>query len=246
VSDPLPSGTVVVLRDDPDLQVLLLERSARDGQPGLWVFPGGKVDAGDRRSGAAPADDARRAAVREAAEEAGLVLDPFSLVEISRWITPELAPKRFDTWFFATRAPANGAVRVDGAEIAGHRWITPPAALRAHHERALRLAPPTFVTVTWLAEFEKAVEALRVLPARRPEPFRPRIHRIDAGACMLYPGDAGYDSGDLEAAGARHRLWAAVDPWRYERTQAAEGRRARVSRSEPQASEDHELGERSS
>jgi len=198
--------------------VLLLQRSARDGQPGIWVFPGGKVDAADRRAGAAPADDARRAAVRETAEESGLVLDPHGLAEISRWITPEIAPKRFDTWFFAALAPADAAVRVDGAEIAAHRWLAPGAALRAHHEHALRLAPPTFVTVTWLAEFEKAAEALRVLPARRPEPFRPRIHRVDAGACMLYPGDAGYESGDLDAAGARHRLYAFTDPWRYERT----------------------------
>src|SRR5438477_8064288 len=71
VNPPLPSATVVVLRDAPGLELLLLQRSARDGQPGIWVFPGGKVDPGDQHSGAAPADDARRAAVRETAEEAG-------------------------------------------------------------------------------------------------------------------------------------------------------------------------------
>ena len=218
MNTPLPSGTVVVLRDAPSLEILLLQRSARDGQPGLWVFPGGKVDTGDRRAGAAPAEDARRAAVREAAEEAGLALDPGGLVEISRWITPEIAPKRFDTWFFAAIAPADAAVRVDGAEIAGHRWIAPADALRAHHEHALRLAPPTFVTVTWLAEFKEAAEALRELATRRPAPFHPRIHRIEAGACMLYPGDAAYENGELDAAGARHRLWAFADPWHYERT----------------------------
>jgi 8-oxo-dGTP pyrophosphatase MutT (NUDIX family) len=218
VNTPLPSATVVVLRDAPGLELLLLQRNARDGQSGLWVFPGGKVDAADRHSGAAPADDARRAAVREAAEEAGLALDPRGLVEISRWITPEIAPKRFDTWFFAVSAPADAAVRVDGVEISGHRWIGAADALRAHHEHVLRLAPPTFVTVTWLAEFEEASQALRELGARMPAPFHPRIHRTDAGACMLYPGDAGYENGELEAEGARHRLWAFADPWRYERS----------------------------
>ena len=215
---PRPSGTVVVLRDAPELELLLLQRSARDGQPGLWVFPGGKVDATDQHGGAPPADDARRAAVRETAEEAGLALDAGTLVEISRWVTPEIAPKRFDTWFFAAIVPADAAVRVDGAEISRHRWLAPGDALRAHHEHALRLAPPTFVTVTWLAEFETAGDALRELPARRPAPFHPHIHRIEAGALMLYPGDAGYESGELEAVGARHRLWALADPWRYERT----------------------------
>ena len=124
-SPPHPSGTVVVLRDAPGLELLLLQRSARDGQPGLWVFPGGKVDAGDQRSGADPADDARRAAVRETAEEAGLALEAETLAEISRWVTPEIAPRRFDTWFFAAIAPADAAVRVDGAEIA-----RPPLARR--------------------------------------------------------------------------------------------------------------------
>jgi 8-oxo-dGTP pyrophosphatase MutT (NUDIX family) len=220
VNPPLPSGTVVVLRDAPHLEVLLLQRTARDGQPGIWVFPGGKVDVRDRRAGSAPADDARSAAVREAAEEAGLALDPHGLAPISRWITPELAPKRFDTWFFAALAPADAAVRVDGAEIADHRWLGPAEALRAHHEHALRLAPPTFVTVTWLAEFERTADAMRELPARMPAPFHPHIHRTEAGACMVYPGDAGYESGELETAGARHRLWALADPWRYERTPA--------------------------
>ena len=215
---PHPSGTVVVLRDAPGLELLLLQRNARDGQTGLWVFPGGKVDAVDQRGGADPADDARRAAVRETHEEAGLVLGAETLVEISRWVTPEIAPKRFDTWFFAASAPADAAVRVDGVEIVAHRWLAPADALLAHHEHSLRLAPPTFVTITWLAEFATGAAALRELPARRPAPFHPHIHRVDAGALMLYPGDAGYESGELEAAGARHRLWALADPWRYERT----------------------------
>jgi 8-oxo-dGTP pyrophosphatase MutT (NUDIX family) len=228
VNTPHPSGTVVVLRDLPELEVLLLQRAQRDGEPpGVWVFPGGKVDARDQLSGADPADDACRAAVRENAEDAGLALDADALTVISRWITPEISPRRFDTWFFAATAPDAAHVRVDGFEIIGHRWLAPDDALRAHHEREIRLAPPTFVTVTWLVEFATAADALRVLPTRMPDPFRPRIHRIDAGALMLYPGDAGYESGVLDAAGARHRLWAAADPWRYER------KAAEPARSEP-------------
>jgi 8-oxo-dGTP pyrophosphatase MutT (NUDIX family) len=237
VSTPHASGTVVVLRDASALEVLLLQRCARNGEPGAWVFPGGKVDAPDCRSGADPADDARRAAVRETAEEAGIALDADALTAISRWITPEISPKRFDTWFFAALAPAGAQVRVDGAEMIDHRWLAPAAALRAHHEHAIRLAPPTFVTVTWLAEFASAAQALDVLPGRMTDPFRPRIHRVPTGALMLYPGDAGYESGEIEAAGARHRLWAVADPWRYERTQAPRS----GARSEPQASEAHKV-----
>lgn len=206
-----------MLRDAPDLELLLLQRVPREGKPGPWVFPGGKVETPDRRAGADPAEDARRAAVREAREEAGLLLVADALAPISRWITPSVSPKRFDAWFFVTAAAPDASVTVDGVEIGGHRWLAPADALHAHHAGELRLAPPTFVTVSWLAEFRAAAEAVRALPGRRPPPFHPRIHRVEEGACMLYPGDAGYERGELEAPGARHRLWALAAGWRYER-----------------------------
>jgi len=216
MSDPLPSGTVVVLREAPRLELLLLRRRPRDGKRGPWVFPGGKVEADDARGARDDAEAARRAAVRECAEEAGLRLAPQGLVEISRWITPPVSPRRFDTFFFATRVEPDAPVRVDGEEMDEHRWITPADSLRAHHESEVKLAPPTFVTVTWLAEFARVEDALSALPARRPAPFHPRIHRTGAGACILYPGDAGYEAGEIECSGPRHRLWM-QDAWRYER-----------------------------
>lgn len=217
MSEPLPSGTVVVLRDEPRFEFLLLQRRSRPPRPGAWVFPGGKVEAGDRRPGDSDAVDARRAAVREAAEESGLALETDALCEIARWITPKIGEKRFDTWFFATAIPGDAEIRVDGEEIAHHRWLTPDDALAEHHARSLRLAPPTFITVSWLAEFGNAADALRELPERLPPPIHPHIHRVGDGACMLYPGDAGYENGELDAPGARHRLWAQGEPWRYER-----------------------------
>ena len=52
---PKSSGTVVVIRDaDAGLELLLLERFPKQGKPGPWVFPGGKVDA------SAPEGDPRR------------------------------------------------------------------------------------------------------------------------------------------------------------------------------------------
>jgi 8-oxo-dGTP pyrophosphatase MutT (NUDIX family) len=216
-AEPKPSGTVVVLRDAGDsLELLLLQRATREGKPGPWVFPGGKVDAQDRRAGDPPVKDAQRAAVREAAEEAAIALDPDRLVAISRWITPEISPQRFDTWFFLAQVGADARVQIDGHEMCDHRWLAPAAALAAHHESEIRLAPPTFVTVTWLDGFRRGAHALRELGAREPIAFRPHIARIDTGACMLYPGDAGYEATDVGAAGARHRLWALDAGWRYE------------------------------
>jgi 8-oxo-dGTP pyrophosphatase MutT (NUDIX family) len=218
--EPKPSATVVVVRDARvGLELLLLQRSPRrDGRPGPWVFPGGKIEPQDTAHPGDEVDIARRAAVRETAEEAGLALPASELVTISRWITPEIAPRRFDTWFFLGAARPDEAVRVDGSEICDHRWLSARDALDAHFADAMTLAPPTFVTVTWLERYARTDEAIAHLGAGPIVTFRPKILRMDSGACILYPGDAGYDSGDMHQPGPRHRLWSLPpEGYRYER-----------------------------
>jgi 8-oxo-dGTP pyrophosphatase MutT (NUDIX family) len=215
-SEPRLSSTIVVTRDgDAGLEVLLLERSG-DRKP--WVFPGGKLDGADWAGGGGEGVALRRAAVREAREEAGLALDPDALLLISRWITPKISPKRFDTFFYLANVPASARVRVDGGEIASHRWLAPRAALAAHHASEIRLAPPTFVSVTWLASHADTGSAARALATDDPITFRPRIHPIEEGACMLYPGDSGYEAGDLSLPGPRHRLLTRPQGWEYVRS----------------------------
>jgi 8-oxo-dGTP pyrophosphatase MutT (NUDIX family) len=217
--EPKPSATVVVIRDaHVGLELLLLQRSPRrDGRPGPWVFPGGKIEPQDTADPGDEIEVARRAAVRETSEEAGLALPASELVTISRWITPEIAPKRFDTWFFLGATSRDETVRVDGAEICDHRWLSARDALDAHFTDEIRLAPPTFVTVTWLERYERTDHALEELGAGPVLVFRPKIIRGEEGACMLYPGDAGYDEGDAELPGPRHRLWSRPEGYRYER-----------------------------
>ena len=100
MSETHAAATVVLLRDGTDgLETLLLRRNAKIGFGGMWVFPGGRVDAADR-VGLASDDDltaARRAAVREAYEEAGLLVDAATLYPIAHWTPPLAAPKRFLT-----------------------------------------------------------------------------------------------------------------------------------------------------
>ena len=217
--EPRLSSTIVVTRDGTaGLEVLLLERT---GGPRPWVFPGGKLDPGDRNGAVDEQDALRRAAVREAREEAALDLDPQGLTLISRWITPKVAlegaPKRFDTWFYLAHVPSDAEVRVDGGEIARHRWYAPRDALDAQRARELRLAPPTFVSIHWLEGHADGASAARALAAAELVTFRPQIHRMDDGACILYPGDAGYADEDVRRPGPRHRLWMRPEGWEYER-----------------------------
>jgi 8-oxo-dGTP pyrophosphatase MutT (NUDIX family) len=204
---PRPSGTAVLIRDGvAGLEVLLLHRADKSAH-GDWVFPGGKVEPGDV-VGSDPSSpgSALRAAVRETQEEAGVDLAGSTLPPISRWITPEIRPKRFDTWFFLGAVHAEQAVVVCNSEMTEHRWLTPGAALDLHHAKEFALAPPQFVTLSWLADFARAESALRELPARPLITFRPRPVRVQGGMTMLYAGDAGYEGRDPSAPGARHRL----------------------------------------
>jgi len=216
-----PAATVVLLRDGSrDCEVLLVRRNAKLAfHGGAWVFPGGRIDPEDYL--ASQPDDvvaaARQAAAREAREEAGVTIDRAGLVLLSRWITPEMLPKRFDTWFFAASVEAETRVEVDGGEIHEHRWMRVSEALAAQRGGEIELPPPTFVTLVGLATHRSVDEAVAALSARGAETFVPRLHAVPGGACSLYAGDAGYDAGDPDLPGARHRLWMIDSGWHYER-----------------------------
>jgi 8-oxo-dGTP pyrophosphatase MutT (NUDIX family) len=205
--DPLPAATVVVTREaEGALEVLLLRRSEVGAFAGMWVFPGGRVD--DSDAGDDELARARTAAVREALEEVGLVIDAAALRAWSHWTPPSIAPKRYATWFFL--APwAGDEPRHDDHEIVETRWVRPLDALAAE----LPMAPPTIVTLHELHE------AGGRLHRDDPPRYVTRPGRTAEGhMVLLWHGDAAYDSGDLDAPGGRNRLWMPADePPRYER-----------------------------
>jgi len=214
------AATVVLLRDGPDgLETLLLRRNSKIAFGGMWVFPGGRVDPGDRAG--LPDDDelhaARRAAVREAAEEAGLVVGEAHLVPLSHWTPPAMAPKRFLTWFFVAPAPPDSVV-IDQGEIHEHSSLRPADALDRRNKLEIELAPPTWVTLEWLAAHGDVAAALAGASARQPEFFETRIALVDDGPIALWFGDAGFEASSADAPGPRHRLWMAKSGWRYERS----------------------------
>jgi 8-oxo-dGTP pyrophosphatase MutT (NUDIX family) len=218
MSEAAPAATVVLVRDARDaLEVLLLRRSSKLAfHGGAWVFPGGRIDPEDAGEGG-DAGAARRAAAREAREEAGLEIDPGALAQISHWTTPEGLPKRFATWFFLGTADAT-PVRVDGGEIHAHRWMTPAEALAARATGEIELPPPTFVTLTTLASLRSAADALGRARAAQPIVYLPRFIPVDDGAISLYPEDAGWEARDPRREGARHRLLMLKRGWEYLRS----------------------------
>jgi 8-oxo-dGTP pyrophosphatase MutT (NUDIX family) len=209
---------VILLRDTGStVETLMLRRnSSLAFAGGMWVFPGGRVDPGDIDPDRS--DDeigaARRAAVREAKEEAGLVVDEDLLVPFSHWTPPAAAIKRYATWFFLAPAP-EGLVEIDDGEIKAHEWTTPREVLRRRDAGDVELAPPTWVTLARLSAFDTVAAALEAARAAVPEFFLTRIALVEGGAAALWQGDAGYDDGDALRPGPRHRLEMVGERWRY-------------------------------
>jgi 8-oxo-dGTP pyrophosphatase MutT (NUDIX family) len=192
VATPRQAATVIVLRGGgEDLEVLLVKRTEQARfMAGVWVFPGGAVEA-DEGSG----DHAHRlAAVRELEEEAAIAhVDPEALVKFSRWITPKRVRTRFDTHFFLAALPDGEEPAVDGAECVDLGWFTPAAALQAHRDEQIRLVFPTMKHLEDLSAFATADELLAYAAGREVLPVTPRV--IDEGeqARLVLPGEPGYD-----------------------------------------------------
>jgi 8-oxo-dGTP pyrophosphatase MutT (NUDIX family) len=189
-STPRQSASVILLRDDDGLELLLVLRNpAQRFMGGYWVFPGGAVDADEGEGDAAH----RAAAVRELAEEAGVGgIGAGELVKYSRWITPEQIATRFDTHFFLARAPAGAQAVPDGVECVDLRWSSPRAALDAHAAGELPLVFPTLRHLQELAAFATVQELLAHARAKDIQPVQPRVVVRDGTAEVLLPGEPGY------------------------------------------------------
>jgi 8-oxo-dGTP pyrophosphatase MutT (NUDIX family) len=100
--------------------------------------------------GMAPAPAGRGRALYEAMKEAGLRLDGSALTLVSRWVTPEFAPKRFDTLFFMARVGDTPEIRLDTSELVDHMWVRPSIALSRHSGGELEMFLPTIAHLKWL------------------------------------------------------------------------------------------------
>jgi 8-oxo-dGTP pyrophosphatase MutT (NUDIX family) len=133
-----------------------------------------------------------------AAENLRLAAD--RLVYFSHWITPIGAPRRYDTRFFAARAPEAQEALHDSLETIGHRWIGPQEALAAHARGEFGMRTPTLKTLELFARFPSAGRLMAALRAQHEVPaLLPHIARDGR---RLLPGDPGYEeAGTAEGRG---------------------------------------------
>ncbi len=167
---PRHAASLILLRHSKrGAEVLMGRRPVKSRfAPDIFVFPGGAVDAADRtatpiaplselcarRTGAPPslAQALAIAALRETAEETGVVLPPdlSGLRLLARAITPPSSPIRFHARFFVADA--------EGAQ--GEPWETSELSDLAFRPLAQALALPLFdVTEIMLQTLAADLEA---------------------------------------------------------------------------------------
>ena len=175
-----------------------------------------------RCAGAEALDDAalalRVAAIRETFEECGVLLahglarapaaDPdFTglvlreslalacdrLVPFAHWITPEVVPKRFDTYFFLAAAPADQLALHDGRESVDSLWIAPAAALGEAEAGRRTIIYPTLMNLARLAQARDVADAFARAAAQPVVTVQPAL-AVGAGGKreLRIPADAGY------------------------------------------------------
>jgi 8-oxo-dGTP pyrophosphatase MutT (NUDIX family) len=172
------------------VEVLLVRRSPEASfMPGVWVFPGGTVEAREGEDEAAH----RACAVRELEEEAGIELpEDAELLPWSRWITPELVTVRFDTRFYVALAPPHSPPRPDGSETTDAAWMSPNEALERHLAGELSLVFPTIKHLESLLPYGSAEEVVAAARDREIEPVLPRVVGEGRERRVVLPGEPGY------------------------------------------------------
>jgi 8-oxo-dGTP pyrophosphatase MutT (NUDIX family) len=122
----------------------------------------------------------------------GLVVRADLLTPWARWITPEVSPRRFDTWFFVAALPPGQ--RAEHGSRAGESdsgtWLRPSAALEAARGGEITLLPPTAVTLAEIAAYR---DVAGILAARRTiVPLLPEAAVEDGQAWLVLPEGVGY------------------------------------------------------
>jgi 8-oxo-dGTP pyrophosphatase MutT (NUDIX family) len=177
--EPRLAASVILLREgSAGLETFVQHRvPTMDFAPGMVVFPGGRVDAVDRRGWDYAEDLLARhafawrrsslaakagvslqdagtllaAASREVFEEAGIQVDSGSLLPWANWITPADQPKRFDTFFFLAVPGSGVEPRHLTTEASNSLWMPISDILTQEAAGSLKLMPPTFVLLGELA-----------------------------------------------------------------------------------------------
>jgi 8-oxo-dGTP pyrophosphatase MutT (NUDIX family) len=110
----------------------------------------------------------------------------------AHWITPKVEPKRFDTRFFVAAMPAGQRTREFGEEADQVEWVAPGGAVQRFRDGAMRMMPPTLITMAELGEFPTVAAALSGAARRLIHPVEPAVVVEGDDALVMMPGDTAF------------------------------------------------------
>lgn len=156
-----------------------------------WAEHRRQVDHGERR-------------LIDVCAEEGLRLAVDGMHYFGHWITPEGAPRRYDTRFFLGAEPPGQTPLHDDREVIANVWIRPRDALSQHADGAFTMLPPTVASLRAVAQFATAAEALSAATEITEVPtILPRIIAADGGMRIALPADRDRKTGRGGADGHR-------------------------------------------
>ena len=105
----------------------------------------------------------------------GLRLACGEMLYFSHWLTPEMAPRRFDTRFFVAVMPSRQNTLAHETETQDSSWIRPAEAMRLCRAGGWQMIAPTITTLEMIERYsdcEDLLDAVRAeahLPELTPE-----------------------------------------------------------------------------
>lgn len=132
--------------------------------------------------------------IAEFLEKENLRLACDQLVPFAHWVTPEMMPKRFDTFFYMAVAPGDHIAIHDGYESVDSIWISPVDALEGARSGKYTIIFPTRVNVELLAESQTVEAAIDSSRSRNIVSVLPWTEQREDGNYVCIPADAGYQT----------------------------------------------------
>ena len=97
--------------------------------------------------------NAGRIILQDVARKENLQFPLDALIPYAHWITPEIMPKRFRTFFFLVELPEGQETTTGCSELTDSLWATPGDILKMHYNKEIMLMPPTLKTLDELTAY---------------------------------------------------------------------------------------------
>jgi 8-oxo-dGTP pyrophosphatase MutT (NUDIX family) len=132
----------------------------------------------------------RKGSLVEMARAEQLVLATDRLGYFAHWVTPEGMPKRFDTHFFVTTAPAQQEAAHDRLETSEGIWIAPTEALARAERNEFPIVFATIHQLHDLARFASVAEVLQAAETATVKTHAPVLVEREGQFHVHLPEDA--------------------------------------------------------